>query len=549
MTKSTTDNSLDAVLAQVGDFGKYQIYIFVLVWIPTIMHSAVHVAYVFTAMDLTYRCEIPECDSNKPQYETSWLVNAVPYTDGIPEKCEMYTYNSTEINTGNCSSSNFANQETVRCSSFVYKTHEQSILQEYNLQCSDNLWKLTLVGTINSFGQFSGLFIAGSLADIYGRRVVMVWGMVLCAVCGLIRTLMPTYEWFMVLEYLDAFFSSCTYISGFVLAVELVGPKKRALTGTVACSANALGSIITATAAWNLKSWKSLIYVLYTPAFLLVSYFWIVPESIRWNIKKGRLDEAKATLRKLARVNGKEIEEKTLDQLNVTENEPAGGKGQFIQAMKSVTLFMRFITCCFCWVTCSFLFYGLSLNSVTLASGNRYLNFLLTATVEIPALFFCNFCLSYFGRRRSMCIFFFITGASCTAFIFIPSGISGNGGWRHRHILLLPDETVVSLSAYLIGKFGATAAFTGIYVYTSEMFPTATRQSFMGACSTFSRLGIMVAPQMPLLANIWNPLPIVCFSVMALIACGLTLFLPETLNVKLPDTIAEAESMSKLLKK
>ncbi|KAJ8967441.1 hypothetical protein NQ314_002889 [Rhamnusium bicolor] len=524
MSKLTIDASLDAILVQVGDFGKYQIYVFILVCIPVILHSAVHVAYVFTAMDLNYRCEIPACESGSQEYNPPWLINAVPHTDGTPEKCEMYVYNSTEVNNGNCSSSDFDRDRTSRCSSFVYKTHEESIVQEYNLQCGGNLWKLTLVGTINSVGQFSGLFVAGMLSDrqvyinnralcffvnkTYGRRVVMVWGMIICAICGFIRTVMPSYELFLLLEYLDAAFSAGTYICGFVLAVELVGPKKRVLTGSLVCCGNALGSIFTATSAWIVQSW-------------------------RWNIKKGRIEEAKATLRKLARVNGKELTEKTLDALNTVEQEkPENERNQFIQALKSLTLLLRFINCCFCWMVCAFVFYGLSLNSVSLAAGNRYLNFILTALVEIPAQISCTFVLSYFGRRKSVSGSFILSGASCIAFIFIPS-----------------DMRVGSLSVYLLGKFAATISFTSIYVLTSEMFPTITRHSFMGACSTFGRFGLMIAPQMPLLADIWTPLPLVCFSGVAIIAGCLTLLFPETLNIKLPDTIEEAENISKPKKK
>jgi hypothetical protein len=67
----------------------------------------------------------------------------------------------------------------------------------------------------------------------------------------------------------------------------------------------------------------------------------------------------------------------------------------------------------------------------------------------------------------------------------------------------------------------------------------------MGACSTFGRIGSMVAPQTPLLAQIWNPLPITMFTTMAIIAGLLSLLFPETLGIKLPDTIEEAVSIGK----
>jgi hypothetical protein len=52
---TTVDTSLDSVLIQIGDFGKYQSFMFGLVCFGVILHSGVHVAFVFTAMDLDYR--------------------------------------------------------------------------------------------------------------------------------------------------------------------------------------------------------------------------------------------------------------------------------------------------------------------------------------------------------------------------------------------------------------------------------------------------------------------------------------------------------------
>lgn len=72
-----------------------------------------------------------------------------------------------------------------------------------------------------------------------------------------------------------------------------------------------------------------------------------------------------------------------------------------------------------------------------------------------------------------------------------------------KTFLVISDSHTASLCMYLLGKFGATAAFTIVYVITSELFPTNLRQSFMGTCSTFGRLGSMIAPQMPLLVSIY----------------------------------------------
>ncbi|XP_066253734.1 organic cation transporter protein-like isoform X2 [Euwallacea similis] len=534
MTASTAqvDNSLDAILVHLGDFGKYQIYVFSLVCAAMVMHSMVHIAYVFTAMDLNYRCQIPGCDpTDHPTYAAPWLSNAIPYTNDSPEKCSMYAPFRNETGLRNCTAVNFNRNKVKRCDSFVYQGLEKTIVTEYNLQCDNNLWKLTLVGTINNIGQFFGLIISGFLSDRYGRKVVLVWGMVICGICGCIRALMPTYEWFLLFEFLDAAFGSGSYICGFVLGVELVGPKKRVLTGTIISSCYAVGEIAVAVAAWTVKSWKPLIFISYLPALFTISYLWIIPESIRWHLSKGRIEEAKTTLRKLAKVNGKEISDKELEVLDsAVTGRLEKRENSALQALKSSILMIRLVACCFCWITCTFLFYGLTLNSVSLVAGNNYLDFILTSLVEVPAYFACNFVVEKYGRKKTLLFSYWLTGAACLAFIFIPTA----SRWG-------------SLTIYLLGKFGATASFTILYVLTSEMFPTNLRHSFMGTCSTFGRIGSMISPQTPLLAQLWESLPLISFSAMSILAGLLTMIFPETLHKKLPDTVKEAEDIGNVI--
>ena len=57
--------------------------------------------------------------------------------------------------------------------------------------------------------------------------------------------------------------------------------------------------------------------------------------------------------------------------------------------------------------------------------------------------------------------------------------------------LLLRFQITLSL----IGKFGATASFAIVFVYTAEMFPTEIRSTAVGASSLCGRVGGIIAPQ------------------------------------------------------
>lgn len=75
------------------------------------------------------------------------------------------------------------------------------------------------------------------------------------------------------------------------------------------------------------------------------------------------------------------------------------------------------------------------------------------------------------------------------------------------------------------------------------MMPTLIRSSGVGTFSTFSRMGALVAPFVPLLAFVFPFLPLLVFGICAFIAGILATLLPETLGKKLPDSIKEAENI------
>ena len=79
----------------------------------------------------------------------------------------------------------------------------------------------------------------------------------------------------------------------------------------------------------------------------------------------------------------------------------------------------------------------------------------------------------------------------------------------------------------LIGKFGASASFAIVYVYTAEMFPT-------------TRIGGITSLLLDLLKVYWLPAPLFIMGVVATIAGAVAVFFPETLGQKLPDKMEEA---------
>nr|XP_053652868.1 organic cation transporter protein-like [Cherax quadricarinatus] len=97
----------------------------------------------------------------------------------------------------------------------------------------------------------------------------------------------------------------------------------------------------------------------------------------------------------------------------------------------------------------------------------------------------------------------------------------------------------------LLGKFGITAAFSIVYIYSAEIFPTEYRSVAVGTCSMCACLGGILAPFIASLADIYKPLPLLTLGVLSLVSGCLTVFLPETLGCELPQTLEESEALGR----
>lgn len=228
---------------------------------------------------------------------------------------------------------------------------------------------------------------------------------------------------------------------------------------------------------------------------------------------------------KISKVNKIELSYKTRQILNNLKfNNAETEDASFIDLCKSPTLLLRVANISFCWMVNMFVYFGLSIISVSIG-GNKYTNFIYTTWIEIPGYILSYYMGGRFGRKYTLIVSLIATGISCTLAGFISS------------------SHIINLSLFLIGKFGITISFTVLYVYGTELFPTSMRHRLMGLCSTVALLGSVVAPQVPLLMRIMPSLPALLFGIPSIISGLLISFLPETLNIPLPNTLNEALSI------
>lgn len=214
--------------------------------------------------------------------------------------------------------------------------------------------------------------------------------------------------------------------------MELVGPKGRVFGNTIINTVYVFGLMTLAGLAWWLQSWRTVLRIIYTPAVLVFSYLWILNESVRWLLSKGRQHEAVTILKRAAKINKVNLSDEGLNPLyemekpetaddeekDVKEVKP---ESNFKKVIRSSIIRKRLVVCSFLWITCTFVYYGLSINSVSLA-GNMYVNFMLVGFVEIPANFVCLLVLDRFGRKRTLISMYVLSACLCISLSFLPKG-------------------------------------------------------------------------------------------------------------------------------
>ncbi|KAG7305431.1 hypothetical protein JYU34_009502 [Plutella xylostella] len=525
-----------ALTSQIGKFGFYQLYNIGLLAVVGVASAFMAGDYVFTGGRLPHRCLVPECEPPQTDFTTSWLPNAIPYdTQTGFDDCRRYPSvpNITDTTDGtSCPAHLFDTSRTVSCEAYVYDRNN-TVVFDFGLPCQE--WLRALPGTLNSLGGMVALPLAGFISDYFGRRMSILIFTFNSATLGLIRAFSVNYPMYVALQFLQTALGGGGYSAAYILATEIVSPEYRVPTSATMSSSFALGQVFMGLIAMAVYEWRKISIALYAPMFIIVlSYGFILTESHRWLLSKNKNEQAKMTIKKAAWLNRRKIDDASVENLITAFN--SGPKPDYTdineesllkRILKSPIMLRRCLTTPVWWACTTFVYYGLSINSVRL-SGNMYHNYVLTAGAEVPGYWLAVLLLQRLGRRSTL-LAGYVTCAACCACV----------------ALLPAPWAAPRLAVYLVGKCSIALVFTSLYLATSELYPTRHRHSLLGWSSMVGRVGSVLAPLTPPLACYSAPLPALLFAAAALLCAALVLTQPETKGAKLPNTIEEAEMIGR----
>lgn len=191
-----------------------------------------------------------------------------------------------------------------------------------------------------------------------------------------------------------------------------------------------LGLILLSGIAYLVRDWRQLALVTSLPFCIYYFYWFFLPESPRWLLAKGRLEEALNILEKLAKVNGKELPEsfkqklKQLMMMKRTQSEEARLQKSHsaFSLCKTPNMRLKTILITLNWFANEMVYVGLSYYGPSLGS-NQYVSFFLASVVEIPSYLACWVIMDRWGRRWPLCLAMVLSGISCIITVLLPQGM------------------------------------------------------------------------------------------------------------------------------
>ncbi|XP_056136454.1 solute carrier family 22 member 7-like [Lampris incognitus] len=517
------------ILAELNGFGTFQLRNILLLVIPRVTLPFHFLLNNFIAAVPLHHCSLgPLGDEGvfgNLTLEQRLTVSIPLEEDGTPSSCQMFAEPQYHLL---INSSHITNPPTVPCQNgWVYAntTFKSTLATQWDLVCDKKSINRTTV-TIFFMGVMFGAIIFGSLSDRFGRRKMILVSYLSTIFFGFASAFSYSFAMFAVMRFFTGFAISGISIISIVLCIEWVDVKHRTAVGVLMSIDWSISTALLPVVAYFVNDWRYLTATVTTPLFLAVITWRWIPESARWLISNGKMNDAHFYLSRCAKVNHREefladLKPETLSQVLLVEG--GNKKYSYFDLLRTPRLRrLALLTGCV-WMGVACTYYGISLN-VTGFGVNIYLTQFIYGAIEIPAKAFVYISLNKIGRRMTQAGTLVLTGLCIFSNIFIPHDL-----WLFR--------TAVGT----LGKGFSEASFTTVYLYTAELYPTVLRQNGLGYSSFLARMGVSISPLIILLEDVWYPLSGAVFSTMAIAAGLCASLLPETQNARLPETIEDIE--------
>ncbi|CAJ1063491.1 solute carrier family 22 member 4-like isoform X1 [Xyrichtys novacula] len=522
----------EAATAFLGEWGRFQKEVFFLLCLTIVSNGFTALSIVFVADTPPHSCLIPSHLNLTDAWRNVSIPLEVDSHSGalVPSKCVRYRLKDVRgfwdrglLPDVDVNLSHVSTESCLDGWEYDRSVYTTTITSEWDLVCGDR-WMNPLTSSIFFCGVLAGSIISGQLSDRYGRKIVLFATIALQTLATLVQVFSQSWVMFCAIYFVVGFGSISKYVAAFVLGAEILGPRVRTIYSTAGVSLFfGAGYMLLPLFAFFIRDWRMLLLGLALPSVLCVPFWWYIPESPRWLLSQGRVEEAEAIIRNAAKRNKIQPPSVIFSPLQIELQSEQRKAHNICDLLRSPNIRWISVTLWLVWNSVTIGYFALSLNTANL-HGNAYFNCFLSALVEMPAYTLSWIMFRWCSRRWSLSSTLLMGGVFLLLIQLVPA----------NHIF-------VAITLEMMGKFAVTTAFAIVYAYTAELYPTVLRNTAVGTCSMASRIGSIIAPYFIYLRSYSVSLPYILMGSLTVLVGLLSLLLPETRGMPLPDTITHMQ--------
>mmetsp|Transcript_16644 Transcript_16644/g.25050 ORF Transcript_16644/g.25050 Transcript_16644/m.25050 type:complete len:480 (-) Transcript_16644:71-1510(-) len=398
-------------------------------------------------------------------------------------------------------------------------------------ECLDAEWGMSNAkkGGLTSIvfaGQFIGSLIWGPVADKMGRKKVFLIALAIISVAGYASAFANNYVVLVSCRFVVGFGVGAIHIPFDIMAEFLPSD----LRGSFLISVQffwAAGALLVTGIAWaclDTLGWRVLTFISAVP--MTVAFFGalFLPESPRWLVSQGRLEEATAVLNYVAQVNSVTLTPYRLDKPNSTS--PYVADEMKLEDIISTKFMYRNSLVWSIWFCFGFAYYGIILFVTRVFESDSanddstcsfdYFHLFTSGLVEFMSISLVLLLYSHCPRNLLQTGFYTVATIA--------------GGILSRHH---SKHTSSVLSAFF--RLAVRAGSATSWLATPELYPTPVRATAHAAASAMTRLGGFVCPFIVSNDSLSVYIVSTCLTISCGIASGASYLTPDTRNVVLDE--------------
>ncbi|XP_044150208.1 solute carrier family 22 member 23 [Bufo gargarizans] len=530
------------VLPFLGGLGTYQRRLVLLTWIPALFLA-------FSQFSDFFMLDQPDkwCKANGSLAGKRSPLPPGNHSSPAPEV--MLLMPPLQLPTAPAHVTSAPHNDSCLCHEWTYQIHAglvQNVVSKWDLVC-DSSWKVHIAKFSLVVGLIFGYLITGCIADWIGRRLVLLFSVIFNLIFGLSVALSVNVTMFSTLRFFEGFCLAGIFLCLYALRIELCPPGYRFMITMVASFIGMAGQFLLPGLAALCRDWQILQAVIICPFILMLSYWYIFPESLRWLMATLQYEDSKKQILQTIHKNRLNTESDIKGVMTELEKELARRpkKVCIVKVVGTRNLWKNILVLCVNSLTG----YGIhhcfakSLMDPEVNMNimhNFYANYFAMAGITLASCLAMCPVVGFLGRRGGLLLFMILTALAS----LLQLGLLNLIGKYTQNPDTGMSETVknrFSVIFSIIGMFSSHAVGSLSVFFCAEITPTVIRGGGLGLVLASAGFGMLTAPIMELHNQKGYFLHHVIFACCTLICIICILLLPESKNQSLPENITHGE--------